>query len=349
MAADSYCQWLVETTPNSEVNASALSATAFYTPSQEIQWHLPAVYDDRSDELRGVPEGLPPDVIAFDATDFTMPMRLYPNVLGLMLFIQLGAGVHTAGDGVIVDPDAVVMPAGTHRWVWDSSVAGAQVRSAQLTYAYKDNSAGAVDTFFRAKGVAIDNITFGSDPVANPVSVTGKALYTVRLNSDPGLTASYDAPTIKPFYSANHQVVTWLAGQTMQTGMTYALANPVEAYDAMDGSLSPAGWDRSGIGLALTGSMNTRYLTASDFDAFIAGTQFTVKTRYKSAFNIGATGYKYAMWIEGNAMYNDFTADPMRHQVKHGQTIPFVFGRSAAGGAFKITIANAITSYSSVG
>jgi hypothetical protein len=343
MAADSYFQMLMETTPNSEFNSSALSVTPFYVPATEVEWHLPPTYDDRSDELRGVPEGLPPDVT------FTFHMRLYPNVLGFFLAVCLGAGVHTAGDGVITDPDTVVMPAGTHRWVWDSSVAGAQVRSMQGTWAYKDNSAGAADTFFRSKGIAIDGITFGSDPSQNPVQATGKGLYSTRLGSDPGLTATYDAPTIKPFYSYNHQVVTWLAGQTLQTGMTYQLANPVEAYDAMDTSLYPAGWDRSGIGLALTGSMDTRYLTASDFDAFVAGTQFTVKTRFKSAFNIGATAYKYAMWIEGNAMYNDFQPESMKHQVKHGQTVPFVFGRSAAGGAFKITLANAITSYSSVG
>jgi hypothetical protein len=349
MAADSYAQLLMETTPNSEFNSSALSTAAFYVPATEIDWHLPGTYDDRSDELRGVPEGLPPDVTGFDVTDFTFHMRLYPNVMGFFLSMCLGAGTFTAGNGVITDPDAVVIPVGASRWVWDSSIAGAQVRSAQVTFGYKDNSAGAADTFFRSKGVTVDGVSFGSDPSQNPFQVTAKGLYTTRLGSDPGLTPAYDAPTIKPFYSYNHQVVTWLAGQTLQTGMTYQLANPVDPYDAMDTSLYPAGWDRSGIGLALTGSMDTRYLTASDFDAFLAGTQFTVKTRFKSAFNIGATSYKYAMWIEGNAMYNDFQAEAMKHQVKHGQTVPFVFGRSAAGGAFKITIVNAVTSYSSVG
>src|SRR4051812_7840286 len=100
-----YAQFLIETGVNSENTSTALSSNAFYAPASSVAPTLPSITDDRSDELRGTFEALPVDVVGFSPATIAMDMRLYPNFMGIPLWLGLGAPTRTAGDGAITDPD----------------------------------------------------------------------------------------------------------------------------------------------------------------------------------------------------------------------------------------------------
>lgn len=350
MASDHYVQALVEQLPNGELSSNPLSVTPFYFPATEWEWHLPAKEDDRSDEMRGSPEGLFPDIIGFGPFEATLHHRPYANQLGLIAFCCFGAPVTTAGNGVITDPDSATIPATATRHVWDSAALGAAPRSFQGTFAYKSAGGSDSDKWFRGKGIHIDGFNLPADFTANAFQASAKGLYLQRLVADPTLSPTYDAPTIKPFYEPDFTVQTWLAGTGIPSGgLNFEFENPVAEFDAYDGSKYPAGFDLDGLGPIGKGTIQTRYLDVDDFDAFIGGTSFSIKARWKSSINIAATSYKYSMWLEANAQYSDFQAESLKHQIRHGATLPFVFGKGAAVSAFKLTLVNGVASYSSVG
>src|SRR5581483_2907992 len=109
--AGGYVQWAVETTPNGELNPSAVSATVFYHPLTQRAWQIPLLTDDRTDELRGVTDNVQMDVVGYDPQVVGANLRAYPNLIGLFMWATHGAATYTAGNGVITDPAGVVMPA----------------------------------------------------------------------------------------------------------------------------------------------------------------------------------------------------------------------------------------------
>src|SRR5919109_3419183 len=114
--AGGYVEWRVETTPNGELNPSAVSTTAFFHPLQERSWRIPILTDDRSDELRGVADNVQKDVVGYDPQEAGANLRAYPNLLPLHLWALHGAGVFTAGNGVVTDPGGTVIPGGASMW-----------------------------------------------------------------------------------------------------------------------------------------------------------------------------------------------------------------------------------------
>src|SRR5581483_8928475 len=100
-AAGGYVQWAVETTPNGELNPSTVSSTGFYRPLTQRAWQVPLLPDDRTDELRGVTHTAQKDVVGYDPQTATADLRAHPNLLPLHLWACHGAGVFTAGNGVV--------------------------------------------------------------------------------------------------------------------------------------------------------------------------------------------------------------------------------------------------------
>ncbi len=178
------------------------------------------------------------------------------------------------------------------------------------------------------------------------MEATLAALYAQNI-ADPSLTPSYDAPSVLPFISANHSIPAWLAASGTPTNINYSLAAPVvHDYSFGQASKFPDIWDRT-TPPQLTATLTLRNVDVDDWLGYINQTQFTVKSKWLHTINVGATTYKYQMWIEGNAQYLGTTVESLKHQIKLGATIPVSFGKGA-GSAFKITIVNAVASYSSV-
>src|SRR6185312_12358336 len=161
--AGGYVQLAVETTPNGELNPSAVSTQLFYHPYQQRQWDIPLMLDDRTDELRGVTDNVQQDVVGYDTQPWSANLRLYPNLFGLLMWGCHGAGTFTAGNGVITDPAGVVMPASTNRWVC-----------------------------LMQKGCVVEQLQVSYNGEVALMNATGHALYSVQ-QADPALTPNYDA------------------------------------------------------------------------------------------------------------------------------------------------------------
>lgn len=345
-AAGGYVHNLVETTPNGELNPSALSSTAFYHPLTSAPWRIPVGLDDRSDELRGFADNVQPDVVSYDPQEWGAELRAYPNLLGLYLFVAHGAPVSTAGNGVITDPGGATIPVGATRHVWTAGTTNTQVRSIQRQLVYPDQS-----VFIKQRGCVPETISMTADGEVMKLSVSGHNLYTTQV-ADPALSPSYDALTIKPFLRSHMgQPATWLAASATQAAFGWTLTNTVSFDRTLSGSQWPDQVDRTGVDLRLTADLQQRYLDTDDIAALIAGTNFTVKTSWATTQFITGS-YPYKLFIEGNAIYSDLQADPLGHQVRHGASIPVTFGRSSGGTpSYTLTLVNGVGvgGYSSVG
>ncbi len=348
-SGDQYAQALIEAAPNAETAPNAISATAIYIPYQEFGLLPDRVTDDRTDEFRGTAEPITPDVTGWNQTTGAANGRLYPNGIGVFFFTLLGLPVTTAGNGVITDPDAVVVPTGVTRHVWDSSTLDpATIRSAQFRRNYGNNA----NMFLLDRGVTTTQLDLAIGDQAGPstFSASLSGLYQSRI-ADPSLTPSYDATTIKPFYRGNFAISTWLASTAQPIGASLTFTNPVEPDPVLNASLYPSNWSRpneAGAVPRLTGTINAKTVDPDDYDAFINNTSFSYKMKWVSTQNIGATGYPYKLFIEGAASYDNYEAEAIQHKLRHGADIPFAAGKSGATQAFKITLLNSITSYSSV-
>jgi len=342
--AGGYVQLAVETTPNGELNPSAVSSTVFYHPYQQRQWDIPLMLDDRTDELRGVTDNVQQDVVGYDTQPWSANLRLYPNLFGLLMWGCHGAGTFTAGNGVITDPAGVVMPASTNRWVWTAGTNNGPVRSLQMQVTYPDQS-----IFLMQKGCVVEQLQVSYNGEVALMNATGHALYSAQ-QADPALTPNYDALTVKPFLrSMMVQPATWLASTGTHAGFTFSLANPVSYDRTLSGSRYPDAVDRTGTGLNLTATVDIRNLTTADIAGLIAGTGFTVKQSWvHTQFITGS--YPYKLFIEGNAIYSQVNAESLQHKIRHGGTFTVDFGRSSGGTpSYTITLCNGVSLYSSVG
>jgi hypothetical protein len=329
---------------NGQNSPSAVSATVFYHPLTEGSFHVPVLYDDRSDELRGFSDNVQQDAVGYDPQEWGASLRAYPNLMGLYLMACHGAPVTTAGNGAITDPGGATIPAGATRHVWTAGTTNTAVRSLQRHIVYPDQA-----VFILQRGCVVEQIQMQADGEVMTFNASGHNLYTAQ-ESDPALTAAYDALTVKPFLrSMQAQPATWLAASGTQTMFSWQLDNPVSYDRTLSGSQYPDVVDRTGVDLRLTANVAFRNGDTDDIAAHLAGTGFTVKTSWvHTQFVTGS--YPYKLFIEGNAIYTDYQMDALQHKIRHGATVPVAFGRSSGGTpSYTITLVNGVASYSSVG
>lgn len=338
-----------------EGSTATLSSSVFFPPATEIGLGFDPQTEDRTDEARGVLEPLSPDIVGQGVQTGPWNMRLYPNFLGLALFLCLGAPTSTAGDGVITAPDASVIPTGATRHVWDSATLTGAIRYARVRRGWPSPTSA----FLRTLGVTVPELTLHAGDVnafsSAEVSLSG--LFT-DIISDPSLTVTTDAPQVLPFKYAHTTITTWLANTAQPTSIDFTISNPVEPYKDMGVTSNfYTNFDRpNDAGSAaprMSGSVQKRYLDSDDITAMLNGTEFTVLTKWVHSVNIGATAYPYKLFIEGTAKYTGMDMDTVQNRPRSGAAVPFSFGKpgSGSGSAFKITLVNGITTtgYSSVG
>jgi hypothetical protein len=101
-----------------------------------------------------------------------------------------------------------------------------------------------------------------------------------------------------------------------------------------------------GPAVICTGSIPKRVIDADDWDALLAGTGFTVKVKWTSTVNIGATSYKYTFWLEClNAQYMDGGPEALANKRRHGGSFNWKSTNTGTAGSTKLTLVNATASY----
>jgi hypothetical protein len=287
-------QLLIEETPRPEGAVTTapyrLSTNVLYLPAQEVGLQPGAQFDTRADEIRGL-EGEPPGLVDAFEVEGALNTRAYGNIMPYLLSIAGWQGVVTAGDGIIVDPDAATIPATAYRWVFNKRL-GNTAKTAQLTIAYADEL-----QWIRGQGVGISTWTLNA---AGMFTSSLMGMVYARLGSDPNLTPTYDSLAI-PHFRRGDLTLTWLGGGASPTDFSVTMPNPLLRFSSMGlatPSFFPDLMEHGDERIVPTGSIPKRALSSTDLDALLAGTTFLAKARWKSTKSILATSYKYSMWLE---------------------------------------------------
>lgn len=269
--------------------------------------------------------------------------RMYPDELGYWLTEMLGLPVTTAGNGIITDPDAVVIPTGCYRHVWTAPYgpSGAFPKTFQADVAYSDPEA----VFFKAKGCATEQFEI-SNPAQGGVLVkrSGPILFFDE-QTDPALTPAYTADTIPPFLRS-HITLTWLANSASSKDFALTVQQPLTVEHTVgSGSKWPNEVYKGDSPIVVFGSIPKNLLDIDDFRALRDATKFAAKSKWQSTLVIAA-GYFYSFWTElPNCQYTDGAPDPLDNKRRRGQNLNFKGIRSGSSASSILTLVNATASY----
>lgn len=337
-----YVRESFEDIPGNETNSTTLSTKKVFSPLQSFAPKLGANPMERDDEVRGQDEPIPVLSDSY-APSWEYKSRAYPDLLGLRLKHILGAPTTTAGNGVITDPDSVVIPTGATRHVWTAPFgpAGVSPLTTQADVSYKDQS-----VFFKMRGCACSELSFDSPEEGGVVvSAQGPANYMVRV-ADPSLAATYEALSVRPFVRGNLTLPTWVSGSATHEDFNVQINNPVEAVRSLGiASKFPDVMEKDNEGpIVVSGSIPQRQLDIDDWDAMVNATGFAAVARWVSDSIIAST-YAYKLYISmSNCQYVGGEADELMNKRRHGASFDFK-STTPSTGSTTVTLVNATSSY----
>lgn len=339
--ANAYAQLKYETAPGYEGSTDTLSTKTIYPPLIGLKFALNPSPLKRDDEMRGNDDAVP-QMAEMLAPSWDLTCRLYPDVAGFFLKAMLGAPVTTAGNGVLTDPDAVVMPTGVYRHVWTAPFgpSGISPQTMQAVLAWKDQG-----VFYRVKGMVTESLSISTPKQGGvQIKLAGRATYAVKI-ADPALTPAPESIAVKPFLRAGATLPTWLTGSGTTQDFDLSLTNPVtvdESYGS--GSKYPDLVEKGDGVITTTGVISKRQLDQDDLDALVAVSGFAAIARWTNeSFAFGTYPHKlYASMA--NAQYVDGAPDDLSNKRRLGGS--FSFAASNAGTASTVlTLVNATASY----
>jgi hypothetical protein len=286
-------QLLIEESPRYEgaptTTPYRLSTNACWLPVQTTGLNPGVQLLDRADELRGI-EGAPPQLVETYEVAGGISMRGYINQLTWLLQLSGFTGLLTAGNGIITDPDAQTIPTGASRWEFTKRV-GITAKTAQMILAYAN-----FGVFLRGQGIGVSGWTLNADG-----AYTADLMGLVEGNiADPNLTPSLDAMSIVPIRRGD-LFLTWLASSGTTDDFTISATNPLmrrRTLSLATPSNFPDKMEHGDEKVRVGGSIPKSALADADVDALLAASTFAAKARWKTPVNIGATGYKYSIWVD---------------------------------------------------
>lgn len=332
-----------ESLPGNETNSPTLSTKKVFPPIQSFAPKPGVKPLERDDELRNQDEPLAVLPEAYDPT-WEIGARLYPDLLGFFLKLACGAPESTAGNGVIKDLNEVVIPTGAtrHRWAAPFGPSGASPLTAQFDAAYTDQG-----TFFKLKGAAVDSLSIATPENGGAtINASGPALYMDR-QSDPSLSPSYEALSVRPFTRGGLTLPKNLTGASSSIeDFGLSIANPVEAVRTLGiASRWADQMEKANAGpIVVSGSIPKRLLDPDDFDALKNATGFELLAMWTSE-SIIASSYPYKFIVKAlNAQYVDGDPEALQNQRRHGQSLSWK-STAATTGSTTFELVNATTSY----
>lgn len=321
--------------------SSSFAAKTIYFPCESFSHDQNWAQLTRDDELRTVNEP-----IRFDqesaAPEWSMTLRMYPDSFAFMLKAHLGAPVTTAGDGIIVDLAAAVIPAGATRHTWTAPYAtGTTPQTIMFRVADPESP-----MFYDVRGATVENCEVAS-PDSGGITVTwsGKANYISR-TADPSLTAAYESLAIEPFLRS-FASLTWLTSSAVTDSLEWQIAKEVEHTRTYGGASKWPDLVEHGDGVVQpSGTINKRTINTFDWDGLIAATRFTFLAGYvHTDFAVGAYPYKvYFQAPSTSAAYT--TGGPEEHSNRKRTPASFDFRvtRDSAASCV-LQVVNATASY----
>lgn len=339
--AELYVRGALESIPGNESNTPTLSNYTVDFPLIGLNHSLGKESLSRDDEVRSTIDPVPGIAAVYDP-ELSYNSRLYPDLAGFFFSLAFGDPVTTTGNGVITDPDAVVIPAGAYRHVWKSDLVHAATTApmtAQLTTSFRN-------TFFKAKGVACSSI--GLDVTDTSIDMTADlpALFFDRI-TDPSITPAYEVLSIHPFLRRYTKIVTWLSGTATSSNISFNWDIPIEKFRSLGIESAYPDTLLKGEGIpTLTGSISKTDIDNDDWDAMKLDTGFASKTKFGNGVVI-ATTYKSSLWVEmSNAQYLDGDMDELGNKRRHGSSFDFKATSAVAGTpAWTITLCNSTPDY----
>jgi hypothetical protein len=329
-------------TPGKESGVSAsFAAKTIYLPALSFSMDTQPNPLERDDEMRTVNEAIRYEQESFTPT-WTLRTRMYPDSFAFMMKAHLGAPVTTAGDGVIVDLAAVVIPVGATRHTWASPYAiGAAPQTIMFRVTDPESS-----MFWDVRGATVETCEIGV-PDAGGITVTwsGKANYISNI-ADPALTASYESLAIAPFLRA-YATLSWLASSANTDTVSWTIGKQVEHTRTFGGASKWPDLVEHGEGVVqLSGTIDKRTINATDWAALIAATRFTQLTTLTHT-SIIATAYPYKVFIQApntSASYSTGGPDDIMNRKRTPASFAFRVTRDSAQSA-SIQVVNATASY----
>jgi hypothetical protein len=313
-----------------------LSTVAAYMPIQSARIDPAPQLLDRSDEVRGLEGALARLVNGYEPAG-TLSIRAYIDSLVFLLNASGLTDTITAGNGVITDPDSATIPTGAYRHVFTKR-AGITAKTLQVILAYVDEG-----VFLRGNGFGVSGFTLNA---AGEVTADLMGLVVSNV-ADPNLTPALPAGAIYPLRRGDMSL-TWLANTGTTDDFTMSIANPLNRRSSL--GLSPPSFfpDKMEHGderVYLTGSIPKSALADADVDNLISAGTFASTAKWKTVVNIGATSYKYGLWIQMPAcQYVGGQADELANRRHLGGSFDwFAAWDETLGYDFKITAVCAVS------
>lgn len=346
-----YARLAGETAPGTEAAAATLSTKKVFVPASEVTIGRGEQFLNRDDEMRGLSEGIPQIPETYSPT-WSLQSRLYPDTIGIVLANAFGlsstgedGGTHytyTAGNGVITDPDSVVIPTNAHRHVWVAPFgpSGVTPKTCQL-----DGSYGQENVFMVARGCMTETLSIETPESGGAqLSASGPALYADE-QSDPSLTPALETMATRPMMRGGQAVVTWLSGSAVADSLDLSIALPVDPVRSLGAASKYPNVAEKGDGLVqVTGSIGVRHVDSSDLAALKAATEFAALLRWISDTMITGS-YPYKLYVSLTAaQYTEGNLDAIANRRRMGASYGFRAARNASA-SVTITLVNGVSSY----
>jgi hypothetical protein len=342
--ANGYLRGAFESVVGNEANTPTLSTKKVFFPLTEFEPGLNPSPLDRNDELRNIDEPIAVLPESYEP-EWSYNGRAYPDLLGFFLTLALGAPTTTAGDGVITDPSAGVIPATAYRHVWTAPHGGAGVspKTCQWDIGYVDQG-----VYLKGKGAATEELSLNSPEEGGvQIEANGPVAYLAK-QANPSLSAAYESLAIPPFERGNLTLnPAGPTGTAVTEDFGLSISTPVEIVRSMSiGSKYPDAIEKGEDPIVVSGSMPKRHFDEQDFDALVSAGGFSLMAKWISTANIAATSYPYGLWFEANnAQYVEGGPAALANQRRIGAEYGWEARYGGVAGSTKFTLVNATPNY----